>query len=286
MTGRCWCFTLQGDSAEACIEAGIKLDLENNTRYYTYQVEQAPSTGHYHLQGYVVFENSKRFAGVQKLIPKAHIEPAKGNAVQNKAYCQKAESRVPGTEPREGGSIPTQGKRTDISPACDAIRDGASKAELAFSFPEQVVKYGRGMERLWEWSLGELGRSEPPVVHIRWGPPGTGKTRWAYDTFGAASIYTVVDTGSKFWWDGYEPRTHSCILFDDYTGGHSHTQILQWLDRYPTRGEIKGGTVPLIFDTVVFTSNFAPDAWLGWGTRLSALMRRVTFVTNVTEVVG
>jgi len=284
--GRSWCFTLHGESAEECIQAGINLGLENNTRYYTYQVEQAPSTGRFHLQGYVVYDNTKRFSTVQKLIPRAHLEQAKGSAGQNRTYCQKTESRVPGTEPREGGVIPAQGKRTDITSAVEAVIGGASKEELAHSFPEQVVKYGKGFERLREWGLSGLRRTEPPVVDIRWGPPGTGKTRWAYDTYGADSVYVVVDSGTRFWWDGYEPGRHTCVLFDDYRGGHSHTQLLQWLDRYDSRGEVKGGSVPMLFTHAVITSNYRPEEWEGWDRRLGALLRRVTNVTHVTEVVG
>lgn len=42
-----------------------------------------------HLQGYLYFPNARSFNSVKKLLPKAHIERAKGNKSQNIKYCSK-----------------------------------------------------------------------------------------------------------------------------------------------------------------------------------------------------
>lgn len=42
-----------------------------------------------HLQGYVEFKNARTFNQVKKLLPRAHIEKAKGNRQQNIDYCSK-----------------------------------------------------------------------------------------------------------------------------------------------------------------------------------------------------
>jgi len=42
-----------------------------------------------HLQGYVVFNLQKTLSAASKCLPRAHLEFAKGNADQNRAYCTK-----------------------------------------------------------------------------------------------------------------------------------------------------------------------------------------------------
>lgn len=281
MAARGWVFTLHGASVDACIQEGAKLQLEK-CKYYIFQAEVAPTTGAAHLQGYLYFENPVRFSAVKKLLGDvAHIERAKGSPKDNQKYCSKVETRAEGTEPVEGGTIPQQGKRNDLEELADAVRAGASNAELAEVFPVGVIKFGRGIERLRQWGAGE--RTEPVRVFLRWGPPGSGKTRWAYETFGGDCVYSVVDSGTKFWWDGYEPGRHKCVLFDDIDGTHSLNQFLRWLDRYPVCGETKGGTVGLVFTTAVITTNLSPDKlWAGASAEhKTAFFRRVTDVTEV-----
>lgn len=42
-----------------------------------------------HIQGYVKFKNARSFKSMKKLLPRAHIEKAKGNIKQNFVYCSK-----------------------------------------------------------------------------------------------------------------------------------------------------------------------------------------------------
>lgn len=284
MAGRAWTFTLHCDSVDAGILLGTNLQLEKYCRYFIYQVELTPTTDRAHLQGYVYFENSVRFSAVKKILGDvAHIEAARGSPNQNKAYCSKQETRAAGTEPREWGTLPTQGRRSDIEALAAAVRDGATNDELAAVFPAGVMRFGNGIERL--RNLSVKPRDGPVRVFLRWGPPGSGKTRWAYETYGSASIYPVVDSGTRFWWTGYDPRVHTCALFDDIDGTHSLNQLLRWLDRYPVQGETKGGVVPLTFTDCVITTNVEPGKlWAGASdAHRAAFYRRVT---DVTEVVG
>lgn len=56
------------------------------------------------------------------------------------------------------------------------------------------------------------------------------------------------------------------------------SHILRWLDRYPVRVEIKGGSKPLMATKFWITSNLPPSRW--WPEldqeTLDAFMRRVT----------
>lgn len=288
MAGRAWVFTIHVDSVGHGIQTVQTLQLENikGLKFFVAQIELAPTTQAPHVQGYINFDNSVRFSTLKKLLGDvAHIERAKGSAEQNYGYCTKLESRAPDTEPVVWGELPKQGRRTDLEEVAEAVAAGATRREIAESFPKQVIQYGRGIERLREWRQSELERVGPVNVRLLWGPPGTGKTRAAYEAHGAGEVYQVVDSGARFWWDGYDPGRHTCVLFDDFNGSHSLNLLLQWLDRYPVRGEVKGGTVPLVFTHCVITTNLKPaELWQGaHPAQRAAFFRRVT---DVTEVAG
>lgn len=280
---RSWVFTLHGASVAELITTGNNLRLDNYCSYYIYQVELAPTTLAPHLQGFVHFSNQRALGGVKRILgATCHVEIARGTPEQCRAYCSKLESRAEGTDPVEWGQLPTQGSRSDLKGATELVRAGAPRCAIAEQFPEVVTRYGGGLERLRNWLVDGRERVEPPVVQLLWGRAGTGKTRFVYDNHAKGTVYRVIDTGAKFWWDGYDPLVHSCVLFDDWDCSHSFTQILQWIDRYPVQGEVKGGKVPLLFTHAYFTTNLRPEAvWLR-DARREAFFRRLSNVSEVT----
>lgn len=68
-----------------------------NCKRYVFQLEQAPSTGNLHFQGYCEFKNKKTKNGVKNVIDKkTHWEPAKRDAHTNWVYCTKDDTRIRG----------------------------------------------------------------------------------------------------------------------------------------------------------------------------------------------
>jgi len=81
---RNWCFTLNNylpDEEQALQEIDCK--------YMIYGRETGEKTWTHHLQGYIVFSTLKSLAQVKSLIPRAHLEPAKGTAEENRVNCTK-----------------------------------------------------------------------------------------------------------------------------------------------------------------------------------------------------
>lgn len=82
--------------------------------YMCFQEEAASSTRRRHYQGYVYFRGrGLRLRGVSQALQAVfgiapHCEPAIGNAAQNRAYCSKEETAIPGSF-WESGVIPGQG---------------------------------------------------------------------------------------------------------------------------------------------------------------------------------
>ena len=70
-------------------------------------------------------------------IPGAHVEIAKGNAIQNRVYCTKDDDYT------EEGVLPAQGRRSDLWDVKEIAkaRRGLSLRSAVEEFPAVVAKY-------------------------------------------------------------------------------------------------------------------------------------------------
>lgn len=63
-------------------------------------------------------------------------------------------------------------------------------------------------------------------------------------------------TGGK-WLDGYKGEKMIIIEdLDKYTAHMLAHNIKLWVDKYPVSAEIKGGTIPLMHELLIVTSNY------------------------------
>lgn len=275
---RAWVFTCNYSTD---VTPALELVIDG-AAYCCYQLEIAPTTGQRHHQGYVYFTNACRLSTVRERIHLAsgvipHCEIAKGTAQQNKAYCSKPDSCVPGTF-RESGTIPKQGKRSDLDSIAEAIMEGSSMKDIAISFPGDFIRYNRGLQELERvFSCKERDHTLPNTVLWWFGPTGSGKSKTAFEKYPDA----YVKMGNGKWWDGY--RGEAVVLIDDYRPGFClFSELLRILDRYPMRVEAKGTSMPLSAKTFVITTTSRPEVL--WGQRveedLNQLIRRITEIVE------
>ena len=254
-TSRGWCFTWNNPSHKVLFPDG----LPEQIKYIVYQLEKGEK-GTQHIQGYIYFNKPVRFSAVKKLTFKttegeevkafqqAHIEKARGTAEQNKAYCTKAEGRLEG--PWEIGNIPKQGARTDLHEAAEELmRSGDIRAIDSAVF----LKYASGCLKL--AALAPPPRRDNLKVITLIGPTGIGKSYAVHDMY--PDIYIANMGNSGLWWDGYTGQ--KVIMFEEFKGQVELQKMLQILDPYPLRLEIKGGLVPARYTLVFITSNYTPD---------------------------
>lgn len=80
---RAWCFTSYDENEVGSIKtnAGIVAMVVGK--------EICPTTRKEHYQGYIRFENNKRFSWWKNQYPTLHVEPRKGNEAQAAEYCRK-----------------------------------------------------------------------------------------------------------------------------------------------------------------------------------------------------
>nr|QKV51315.1 putative replication associated protein [Crucivirus sp.] len=259
---RNWCFTLNNWTPE---EYGIVEDLNVKASYLIIGKEVG-SNGTPHLQGYIEYPNAVRGSAIRKIIERIHWEVRKGTAQQASEYCKKDKNFI------EFGSISAQGKRTDLEEIGAAVVAGSSIREIAITFPGTYIKFHKGIAAL-KSALYEA-RTEPPKVIWRWGLAGVGKSRGAFD---AHKTFYIKD-GTP-WWDGYEQQ--EAIVIDDFDNGKwPFRDMLRLLDRYPYRGQNKGGYVEINSPFIYITCEYPPYKFWS-GNELSQVMRRITEIVEV-----
>lgn len=276
---RCWLFT--------CFNVDWELPAQPDAtvRYVVYQWERAPDTGRKHAQGYAEFTKAIGYKKAQSLlgIGNSHCERRCGSAEQAISYCSKEDTRWdPDAEPSVYGSPAglEQGKRTDLSLACDLLKEGKSCRDVALELPESYVKYYRGFSAL------QTALAAPALRDIQvfcyWGPTGTGKTHKAVE---AAGVSAYWKDAASIWWDGYFDQAH--VIIDEVVPnriehGIGASLLLRWLDKYPVNVQTKGGYVALQATKIWLTSNYNPTEWLP-AANSEALVRRMTVVEELTE---
>ncbi len=258
---RRWCFTLNNPSDNRVDDP----QWWPAYRYVFWQREQAPTTDTPHLQGFVVWLNSKSLASCKRANTRAHWEIMRGTIKNNVDYCSKSETQVAG--PWQRGDPPRPGKRNDLHDVQDMILKGKSMSKIADRHFVVFVKFHRGLEKY--RLLKTPPRNSRPYIFIFWGRSGIGKTRLVRDTFPNAFFKP-----KNKWWDSYNQQ--DVVVFDEFYSWIAFDNILRILDWYPLVLETKGGACQYTTPVHVFTSNTDPRTWYynQPNSRREALFRR------------
>lgn len=244
-----------------------------NADFAIFQLEQAPTTGTLHYQGYTHWPKPIALGTVNSMFPHVHFMKCDASVKDNVDYASKEETRVDG--PWSFGEIPAgQGHRGDLRAIADRAIELGSFNSIVREMPDAVLKYGRGLQTLLRYS------TKPPTfrdvkVLLYYGKTGTGKTFKALTDYPNAYI-----KNSGKWWDNYTGE--NVVVWDDFSGAASQmtlVETLRALDKYRYQCEVKGGFEWLTADTIIVTSNLHPKAWYKWEGREDqyyALCRRFT----------
>jgi len=206
-----------------------------------YQVERAPSTKTLHLQGVFHLESKCRVATARnKMRSRALggwiapcIDPAK--AVK---YCSKNDTRIAGPfffgDVTADGTLPTQGKRTDLLMVAQRVDSGASLLDVATAHPSSFIKYHHGITAYLALVSNKKERDFKTQVHWYHGAAGTGKTRratWEAREEGDVYYLSLSKDAHVQWWKDYTGQVS--VIIDDYDGSIAITEFFKMCDRYP-----------------------------------------------------
>lgn len=220
-----------------------------------------------HWQLLVLFKRSVRLAAVRSVFGPVHCELSRSEAADQ--YVWKQDTRIEGTQ-FELGVRPfrRQAKRD-----WDQVRDLAKQGNIEAIDASVYVCHYRTLKQIAVDHLEPIAIER--VVHVFWGPTGTGKSRRAWDEAGFHAY--PKDPRSKFW-DGYRGQEH--VVLDEFRGAIDVAHLLRWFDRYPVIVEVKGSSVVFNARVIWVTSNLDPRMWypdLDPET-LAALLRRLNIV--------
>lgn len=268
------CFTWNNPDDLVRIEAKLR-----DWRGVTFMVygQETSKEGTPHLQGYCEFGNQKEWDSVKNMLEGAHIEARRGTAEGAAQYCRKGEQShenydYEGVDSKDfgknakitqWGELSEQGKRNDLTPACEMIKEGQSLQQVAREHPEQFVRFHKGLIALKNILI--TPRSTRPEIRIFWGSKGSGKSYAAREWLGWESddnppyIWTPQ---CKHWFDGYEGQ--ESVIFEEFRGQLPFGAVLVLTDRYSAKVEYKGGMCQFAATKICFTSPIHPKDWYSY----------------------
>lgn len=288
-SGMRWCFTINNFRPDEMLTLETHLrDIENKTHEIMtaliFEVEHANGEEQHHpdwtphIQGFFRLASQKQRSWIVRHIPgfaRAHLEIAKGTDQQNIEYCSKE-----GNAQKAGTFRSTAGeqKKKVWDDIRDLVNSGATLEQLRDEYPAQYLARQAGLSQ-WVCEVYGDQHPEPWDGDLKqkniwvWGPPGTGKSRWAHSLAGRKYI-----KNTNKWWDGFARQPIVIIEDLDPTRCASLVQHLKiWADRYLFNGEVKGGTRPIRPDyKLIITSNYHPDTCFQNTEDLDAIKRRFT----------
>lgn len=276
---RYWVFTFNnyGEDDERRI---VEL-VEGGDATYLIVGHEIGDSGTPHLQGYIEFAIPKGFTFARNELggPRVHIEIRRGSGLAAASYCKK------GGDFKEYGTLrkSCKGDRRDLREIQDLIESGCSELDIARHYPGQWHRYYRSFDR-YRLLCRSTGLRDVQV-YVLWGDPGTGKSGFVYDftmrKYGCYnSLYSVADA-KNWWFDGYARQP--VVLFDDFRGESTVSNILRITDRYPVLAPVKGGFVDFTPEYVFFTSNKPPEEWFPDSVDVRAFRRRVRRVVRCSD---
>lgn len=263
---RGWVFTINNYSEAQLIYVRDKLFEAGKLKYLIVGKEVAPTTGTPHLQGYLFRDSDFTGGRVKKLLNPdgigkfAWFKNADGNADHSKVYCSKDHVLV------EKGTRPKGAKNGDKPPnplheLHEAIKSGTKSTGLWDTHYNPLMRYSSGAQACMA-HYANMKLKPVPTILVAWGKTGTGKSRWACDSFGRGhdKAYWVTPGYGRIWYGGYDQQ--DAIIFDDFVPSNLPIQQFKLLtDRYSFFVEPKGMQVAMTSKYIIFTSNEDPKGW-------------------------
>jgi len=170
--------------------------------------------------------------------------------------------------------------RTDLLSAKVKLDEGCSPDDLAgdAQFFGTVAKHHRYFDHY--YASRTKPRRQSPRVLVLWGDSGCGKTIHANMCNPAKTYFVPIGSSGGTWFDGYDPRKHETVVFNEWHGGRgSLSELLQWADPTPLYVNTKGGHMQFVPKLLIFTCNKDPKTWYDWSKcahPMQALVRRIT----------
>jgi len=270
---RAWVFTWNNYTPED--EQYIKDIIVPQARYLVYGKERAPDTGTPHLQGYVYFESRRQRKGVHRLFKNNYVNAANGTTEENFAYVSKDGNVLEfGDKPMSASDARSKGGQGNKRRYEDALANAKKGkfSNIEESDPQLWILHGTRLESLYTPDTKPI---DGDLQHEWWvGASGTGKSRLLWELYP-----THYGKSLNKWWDGY--KYEDVVAIEEWSPKNDCTasSLKIWADRYPFKGEIKGGCIQKVRPTkIIVLSNYSPHQCFINSEDLEPILRRFTVI--------
>jgi len=223
-------------------------------------------SGTLHIQGYFYLKEKKRLEWLRNnFCDQAHYAVMRDTPKSASDYCRKGDGNkddpstwngvyveygvLPGHRGEAGGNK----RKLEFQEAYNL----AKQQKVKDVEPEMQIKYLGSLNKIADRELQVNGPLEDTCGVWIWGPPGTGKTHYAFTNYTATWDEVYLKLANK-WWDHY--RGQRVVLVDDLDPFHGKVlahHLKQWCDKYPFMAEYKGGARVIRPDVFIITSNYS-----------------------------
>ncbi len=259
-------------------------DDAKDLSFFVCQSELSES-GTFHYQAYAEFKRAVGLRMIKAIFgDRVHIEGAKGTSAHNIIYCTKVSTRHTDDLRSIAGSWGRAKQSGNTLMAVAAVMRGEDMSSVLEKFPVEVMKYGAKLEVLMCRRKGR--RDCVPSVTILTGETGSGKSKFAHETWPKAYWVAPPASGGRVWWGGYTGER--VVIFDDFhSGWFKLTNLLRYIDSHPLKVAPKGSQVEFTSTHLVFTSNVDPRDWYcgyqGKSAHKDALERRIQEFSTIFD---
>lgn len=237
MTSRHYCLTFYTKPT---------ITINDKIRYAIYGEEICPKTKKVHWQSYIELFKPARLSAIKKIYDDntIHCEPRRGTRDQARDYCMKDNKYE-----EYGKWIKGQGHRTDLESVVEELKNGKPLSELMIEQPYIYCQYRNGLKDI----AAEIAKRNSPKwrdldVTLITGPTGSGKTRLAMQH----AEYRIQGT-QLAWWQDYQGE--DCICIDEYSNDVKITEMLNLLDGWNLKLNVKGSHTYANWTKVYITTN-------------------------------
>jgi len=222
-------------------------------KYLIFGAEICPKTQRKHWQGAVYFYDKISIKMAQKYLKceGTHMENImKTTQDECTEYCKKDGNF------KEFGSMPKQGRRTDLEAMVEDIKGGEHTDDIALNNPMMYHQYGRTLHKVEDIMMRKKWRKEMTKGIWYYGKTGVGKSDKAYEGYDPDQCYNWPN--DKGWCDAYKQQ--DIVIINDFRGEIPYNTLLQLVDKHPYEVSRRGKEpLPFISKMVIITSSLHPE---------------------------
>lgn len=246
---RGWVFTINNytdDDVQKVLSLSTKVE-------YMIAGYEVGKEGTPHIQGYMYRRNPIRGKTCRLALPRASLEKARADALENYAYCSKDNNLLAeaGTPPQKnGGDSVAEKAEKNVKLLTENLRDLIDAGEVSALAGPAVVR----ARLAYRQAAPEFDPSKECKRGV-WifGKSGVGKSRWVRSTYDDQPIFQKPQDK---WWCDYAGE--KIVLLDDLDTDTLGHYLKLWADVYPVSGSVKNmAPIKLQHEKFIVTSNWS-----------------------------